>query len=72
MRTSSLEDARAGLGDLIDRARLAGEPTLITRYGRPAAVVVSEHWYREAEECLAHDSGSCRTIIGPSGGQDDH
>ena len=53
MRTTSLEEARAGLGELIDRARLAGEPTLITRYGRPVAVVVSEDWYRLAEECLA-------------------
>jgi prevent-host-death family protein len=47
-----VEEARIGLGDVIDRARLAGEPTLITRYGKPAAVVVSEEWYREAEELL--------------------
>ena len=52
MRTTSVEEGLAGLGDLIDRARLVGEPTLITRYGRPAAVVVSEDWYRLAEECL--------------------
>lgn len=52
MQTIRLEEARAGLGDVIDRARLAGEPTLITRYGKPAAVVVSEDWYRLAEECL--------------------
>lgn len=53
MRTVGLEEARASLGDLIDVARLAGEPTLITRYGRTAAVIVSESWYREAEELLA-------------------
>lgn len=53
MRTASVEEARIGLGDVIDRARMAGEPTLITRYGKPAAVVVSEDWYRLAEECLS-------------------
>ncbi|MGO8959396.1 MAG: type II toxin-antitoxin system Phd/YefM family antitoxin [Streptosporangiaceae bacterium] len=53
MRTATVEEARLGLGDVIDRARLAGEPTLITRYGKPAAVVVSEDWYRLAEDCLA-------------------
>ncbi len=58
MRTASVEEARAGLGDLVDRARLAGEPTLITRYGRPAAVVVSEGWYRLAEECLTAGVGA--------------
>jgi prevent-host-death family protein len=55
MRTASVEEARARLGDLVDRARLAGEPTLITRYGREAAVVVSADWYRLAEDCLATD-----------------
>jgi prevent-host-death family protein len=69
VRTVSVEEARAGLGDLIDRARLAGEPTLITRYGRPAAVVVSEEWYQEAEAALSSPAGA---IIGPSGGQDEH
>jgi len=53
MQTVRLEEARAALGDLVDRARLAGEPTLITRYGRPAAVIVSDDWYKLAEECLA-------------------
>jgi prevent-host-death family protein len=66
MRTVSVEQARAGLGDLVDRARLAGEPTLITRYGRAAAVVVSQDWYRAAEEALAASHGPSN---GPSGGQ---
>jgi prevent-host-death family protein len=72
MRTTSLEEARAGLGELVDRARLAGEPTLITRYGRPVAVVVSEDWYRLAEDCLATVDGPGRPSIGTAGGQDDH
>jgi prevent-host-death family protein len=69
MRTVTIEEARARLGDVVDHARLAGEPTMITRYGRPAAMVVGTEWFREAEECLA---GTAGTINGPSGGQDDH
>jgi len=72
MRTVSVEEARAGLGDVIDRARLAGEPTLITRYGRPAAVVVGEEWYREAEEALEARALAGGTINGPTGDRNDH
>lgn len=35
----SIERARATLGDLIDRARYTGDPTLITRNGKPAALI---------------------------------
>jgi prevent-host-death family protein len=35
-----MEDARAKFGDLVDRARLAGETTVITRYGKPVAAIV--------------------------------
>jgi prevent-host-death family protein len=45
MKSASIEEARRTLGDLVDRARLVGEPTLITRHGRPAAVVVGADWY---------------------------
>jgi hypothetical protein len=55
---SSLPSARqvSHLGcerDLIDRARLAGEPTMMTRFGKPGGVVVSADWYQEAADCLA-------------------
>lgn len=53
MQTVSIEDARRTLGDLVDRARLAGEPTLITRHGKSGAVVVNADWYAEAEAVLA-------------------
>lgn len=33
------------LGEIIDRARIAGLPTLITRQGKPAAVVVGYDWH---------------------------
>jgi prevent-host-death family protein len=41
MKTYPLNEARADLSKLIDRA-LAGEPQRITRYGKDAVVVVSE------------------------------
>jgi prevent-host-death family protein len=40
MRTATIETARATLGDLVARAQMTGESTLITRYGKPAAVLV--------------------------------
>jgi prevent-host-death family protein len=49
----SIEDARRQLGELVDRARLAGEPTLIMRYRKPAAVIVSADWYDRAAARLA-------------------
>jgi prevent-host-death family protein len=36
-----IEEARRTFGDLVDRARLAGEPSLITRHGKSAAVLVN-------------------------------
>lgn len=55
MQQLSIEDARRHLGELIDRARLAGEPTLIMRYRKPAAVIVSAGWYERAAARLAED-----------------
>ena len=47
-----IEEARRTLGELVDQARLAGEPTLIMRYRKPAAVLVPVSWYEEAEAAL--------------------
>ena len=52
MDEASIETARAKLGEIVDRARLAGTPTLITRQGKPAAVVVSAAWYDSATGTL--------------------
>lgn len=40
-----IEKARASLGEIVERARLLDEPTLITRHGMPAAYVVSTKWF---------------------------
>lgn len=53
MDEMSIEAARPKLGEIIDRARLAGEPTRITRVGKPAAVVVSVEWYEQAKALIA-------------------
>jgi prevent-host-death family protein len=46
MNELQLRDAKATLSAVIDSAR-QGEPTIITRHGKPAAVVVSfEEWER--------------------------
>ncbi len=46
MNELQLRDAKATLSAVIDSAR-QGQPTIITRHGKPAAVVVSfEDWER--------------------------
>lgn len=44
-----IERARQQLGELVDRARLAGHHTLVTRQGKPAAVIVPVGWHRAAQ-----------------------
>jgi prevent-host-death family protein len=58
MESLSIEDARRQLGDLVDRARHAGEPTLIMRYRKAAAVLVSAEWYERAAAALAGSGDS--------------
>ena len=46
MHEMQLRDAKAALSAVIDQAR-QGEPTIITRHGRPEAVIISfEEWQR--------------------------
>jgi prevent-host-death family protein len=45
MRTLPLREARDQLGELINRAVHGHEVTAITRYGQPAAVVISTDDY---------------------------
>jgi antitoxin (DNA-binding transcriptional repressor) of toxin-antitoxin stability system len=66
MVTVQIEEARRTLGDLVDRARLAGEPTLIMRYRKPGAVLVPVGWYEEAAAVL--DSAADGPATAPAGG----
>lgn len=47
MSTASepLGKARAHLGEVVDRARHGGQPTVLTDHGKPAAVVISHGAY---------------------------
>ena len=48
MREIQLKDARAALSSLVDDA-VRGEPSIITRHGKPEAVVVGfQEWERLA------------------------
>jgi prevent-host-death family protein len=47
MKSVNIEDARKTLGELVDRARIGGEHTLIMRYNKPAAILVSADWYSQ-------------------------
>ena len=49
----SLHRARDTIGEIVDRARLSGTPTMITRQGKAAAVVVSVPWYEDALSRIA-------------------
>ena len=43
-----IEQARNQLGEIADRARFTGHATLLTRKGKPAAVIVAADWYEAA------------------------
>lgn len=53
MEQASIEEARRTLGEIVDRARLAGHPTLITRQGKPAAMVIPESWYGQFKALIS-------------------
>jgi prevent-host-death family protein len=46
MSEMPISDARDHLGEVVGRARYAGEETILTHYGSPAAVVISFEEYQ--------------------------
>ena len=46
---SKIADARNVLGEVIARARFAGEPTVLINRGKEAAVIVSPELYEQAK-----------------------
>ena len=60
MESVNIEEARRTLGDLVDQARIAGKPTLIMRYRKPAAILVNADWYHRAAECLEQAGGDAQ------------
>jgi prevent-host-death family protein len=58
MEQVSIEEARRTIGEIVDRARLADQATLITRQGKPAAVVVNVESY---DQMLRYTSEAAAT-----------
>jgi prevent-host-death family protein len=50
MEELGIEDARRQLGEIVNRAHFAERHTLITRQGKPVAVVVNADWYSAVSE----------------------
>ncbi len=53
MKTLSLSEAKAKLSRLVEAVERRGEEVVITRNGRPAAVLVSPDEYESWKETLA-------------------
>ena len=53
MKTLSHSEAKAKLGGLVGEVERRGEEVLITRNGRPAAVLISRDKYEGRKETLA-------------------
>jgi len=64
MASEPLAKARAHLGEVVDRARHGGQPTVLTDHGKPAAVVVSHEMYEEYRRLqAAEDERAVRAAI---------
>ncbi|MEU3904038.1 type II toxin-antitoxin system Phd/YefM family antitoxin [Streptomyces goshikiensis] len=50
-RTYTTIDLRKGMGEILDRTRIAGEAAAITRKGRTVAYLVPAEWF---EQMTAH------------------
>jgi len=48
----SIETARRTLGEIVDKARFLGEVTMVTRQGKPTAVIVGAGWVDEVMTLL--------------------
>jgi prevent-host-death family protein len=53
----NIEEARRVLGDIVDRAAIAGEHFTITRNGKPKAVIVGLDWYESAQALIRGSQG---------------
>lgn len=49
MESYGIEEARNQLGDLVERVRISGEHITLTRYGKPAVILVPVGWCEEMQ-----------------------
>jgi prevent-host-death family protein len=63
-----IERARNLLGEIVEQARLAEQPTRLTRHGKPAAVVVNADWYGQVTAALegGTDPAPSDPLTGPT------
>ncbi len=50
MSEMPISEAREHISELVGRARYGHEPTILTHYGRPAAVVISFEEYQRLKQ----------------------
>lgn len=48
MPQMTAQESRTKFRELLNNAEVRGEPTAITRYGKPVAVLVPADWYAQA------------------------
>jgi prevent-host-death family protein len=56
MQEITTQEARDKFGEVIEQVRLADERYVITRYGKPAAVIVPVDWYMEIKRKLGDEA----------------
>ncbi|MFD6416192.1 type II toxin-antitoxin system Phd/YefM family antitoxin [Streptomyces sp. NPDC060194] len=66
-RTYTTIDLRRGMGEILDRTRIAGEAAAITRKGRTVAYLVPVEWFEQTSVAGGPASGTQHiTGSGPS------
>lgn len=53
-----ISEAREHISELVGRARYGHEPTILTHYGSPAAVIISFEEYQKLRHARGGDEGS--------------
>ncbi len=53
-----ISEARERISELVGRARYGHEPTILTHYGSPAAVIISFEEYQKLKHARDGDEGS--------------
>ncbi|MEV6357280.1 type II toxin-antitoxin system Phd/YefM family antitoxin [Streptomyces hydrogenans] len=51
-------DLRKGMGEILDRVRIAGEPAVVTRKGRALAYLVPAEWFEHYQQLVEQASGT--------------
>ena len=57
MSEMPISEAREHISELVGRARYGHEPTILTHYGRPAAVVISFEEYQRLKQAAEEVPG---------------